>query len=83
MTVEESGDDVVVTVADDGEGIDAEDVEEVFDRFFRGANARRRQVGGAGLGLSIVRTIVEAHGGDVSVTSVAGEGTTVRMSLPR
>ena len=83
VTVEEFGDDVVVTVVDDGEGIDAEDVEEVFDRFFRGANARRRQVGGAGLGLSIVRTIVEAHGGDVSVASVAGEGTTVRMSLPR
>ena len=83
VTVEEPGDQVVVTVADDGEGIDAEDVEEVFDRFFRGANARRRQVGGAGLGLSIVRTIVEAHGGDVSVASVAGEGTTVRMSLPR
>jgi two-component system phosphate regulon sensor histidine kinase PhoR len=83
VTLEESGADVVVTVADDGEGIDADEVGEVFDRFFRGANARRRQVGGAGLGLSIVRTIVEAHGGDVSVTSVAGQGTTVRVALPR
>ena len=60
---------VVITVADDGEGIDADDVDEVFGRFFRGQNARRRQVGGTGLGLTIVRTIVEAHGGHVSVAS--------------
>ncbi len=74
---------VVLTVSDDGEGIDAEDVHEVFGRFFRGQNARRRQIGGTGLGLSIVRTIVEAHGGVVSVESVAGEGTSVRVELPR
>jgi len=83
VTLEESGAQVVVTVVDDGEGIDAEEVGEVFGRFFRGTNARRRQVSGAGLGLSIVRTIVEAHGGEVTVTSVAGEGTTARVVLPR
>ena len=83
VTLEESVDEVVVTVADDGEGIDPAEVGEVFDRFFRGTNARERQVGGAGLGLSIVRTVVEAHGGAVSVTSVVGEGTTVRVALPR
>ena len=83
VTLEESADGVVITVADDGEGIDPDDVDEVFDRFFRGQNARRRQIGGTGLGLSIVRTIVEAHGGDVSVASIAGEGTTVRVVLPR
>ena len=83
VTLAESDDGVVLTVVDDGEGIDADDLEEVFDRFFRGENARRRQVGGTGLGLSIVRTIVEAHGGDVSVASTAGEGTTVRVVLPR
>ncbi len=74
---------VVLTVRDDGEGIDAKDVHEVFGRFFRGQNALRRQIGGTGLGLSIVRTIVEAHGGVVSVESVAGEGTSVRVELPR
>ncbi len=83
VTLQESDDGVVITVADDGEGIDADDVDEVFDRFYRGRNARRRQIGGTGLGLSIVRTIVEAHGGDVSVTSADGEGTTVRVVLPR
>ncbi len=74
---------VVITVVDDGEGIDPDDLSEVFRRFFRGQNARRRQIAGTGLGLTIVRTIVEAHGGDVSVESVPGEGTTVRVLLPR
>lgn len=74
---------VALTVDDDGEGIAAEDVHEVFGRFYRGQNARRRQVGGTGLGLNIVRTIVEAHGGVVSLRSVAGEGTSVRVELPR
>ena len=83
VTVVGAGRRVVLTVADDGEGIDAEDVGEVFGRFFRGQNARRRQIGGTGLGLNIVRTIVEAHGGQVTVDSTAGVGTTVRVELPR
>ncbi len=74
---------VVLTVADEGDGIDTSELGQVFSRFFRGASARRRQVPGTGLGLSIVRTIVEAHGGDVSVQSTAGIGTTVRVELPR
>ena len=83
VTLGESDGGVVITVADDGEGIDADDVDEVFGRFYRGQNARRRHIGGTGLGLSIVRTIVESHGGDVSLTSTAGVGTTVRVVLPR
>ena len=83
VTLGESDGGVVITVADDGEGIDADDVDEVFDRFYRGQNARRRHIGGTGLGLSIVRTIVESHGGDVSLASTAGVGTTVRVVLPR
>jgi two-component system phosphate regulon sensor histidine kinase PhoR len=83
VTLLEAEQQVLLTVADDGEGIDAEDVGEVFGRFFRGQNARRRQIGGTGLGLNIVRTIVEAHGGRVSVDSAAGVGTTVQVELPR
>ncbi len=83
VTLTEDDEWVVLTVADDGEGIEPEDVPEVFDRFFRGENARRRQISGTGLGLHIVRTIVEAHGGQVSVDSAAGVGTTVRVELPR
>ena len=83
VTVVGAGRRVVMTVADDGEGMGADEVGQVFNRFFRGENARRRQIGGTGLGLFIVRTVVEAHGGQVSCDSTAGEGTTVRVELPR
>jgi hypothetical protein len=83
VTLEESDSQVVLTVADDGEGIDESDLPAMFQRFFRGQNAQRRQVPGTGLGLHIVRTIVEAHGGEVSLTSEAGAGCTVRLTLPR
>ena len=77
------GERVVLTIADEGTGIDAADVEQVFGRFYRGENARRRQVPGTGLGLTIVRSIVEAHGGVVSLESTLGEGTSVCVLLPR
>jgi len=82
VTLTEPGDRVELTVADDGEGIDPADLDHVFDRFYRGANARRRQVPGTGLGLHIVKTIVEAHGGEVSVESTLGTGATVVATLP-
>jgi len=83
VTLAETDGGLVLTVADDGDGIEAADLEDVFARFFRGENARRRQVPGTGLGLNIVRTIVEAHDGEVSVESTPGEGTTLRIVLPR
>ncbi|UFN46608.1 sensor histidine kinase [Nocardioides okcheonensis] len=83
VRLEETDAEVVVTVADTGEGIDAADLPHVFDRFHRGANARRRHLPGAGLGLSIARTVLEAHGGTASATSAPGCGTTVRLTLPR
>ncbi len=82
VTLSETAGEIVLTVVDQGEGIDETEIDRVFERFFRGANARRRQVPGAGLGLSIVHTIVDAHGGTVSVESTAGDGTTVRVALP-
>ncbi|HSU01675.1 MAG TPA: PAS domain S-box protein [Nocardioides sp.] len=72
-----------IVVADTGEGIEAADLDVVFAAFVRGQNARRRLAPGTGLGLTIVRTIVEAHGGEVSAQSAPGEGTTVRVVLPR
>ena len=81
--MEEHDGEVEITVSDTGEGLEAVEVHQMFDRFFRGANARRRHLPGVGLGLSIVRTIVEAHGGTVSATSSPGAGTEVRLSLPR
>jgi len=74
---------VVLTVVDDGPGIEADEVSEIFSPFYRGQNARRLGVPGAGLGLDIVRTIVEAHGGEVSLESRVGHGTTVCVVLPR
>jgi signal transduction histidine kinase len=72
----------VVSVEDTGEGIAAEDLEHVFERFYRADPARDRASGGAGLGLAIVRELVSAMGGDVSAESVVGEGSRFSFTLP-
>jgi len=71
-----------IEVADSGIGIAAEDVPHLFDRFYRARNATGQSVPGLGLGLTIVRTIVEGHGGTVSVHSRVGEGTSFTVVLP-
>jgi signal transduction histidine kinase len=73
---------VVVTVKDDGEGIPAQDLPFIFDRFYRGEKSRSRKTGGAGLGLAIAKGIVEAHGGEITVTSKPDEGTKFTFILP-
>jgi signal transduction histidine kinase len=75
--------EVALEVFDNGEGIPAEDLPYVFDRFYRGDKARNPATGRAGLGLAIARGIVEAHGGQISVTSVPGHETRFRITLPR
>jgi signal transduction histidine kinase len=79
----EREDHVVLTITDEGTGIHPDEVGHVFDRFYRGEMARQLQVPGTGLGLTIVRSIVEAHGGVVSLESTLGEGTSVCLLLPR
>ncbi|MCS7475784.1 sensor histidine kinase [Umezawaea endophytica] len=76
------GSDVLITVADTGGGIAADDVPHVFDRFWRADRSRARATGGSGLGLSIVRKFVEAHGGSVAVASTLGKGTTFTLRFP-
>ena len=76
------GSDAVVEVADTGPGMEADDAARVFDRFFRPDSSRARRTGGAGLGLSIVAAIVDAHGGEVSVHTAPGSGATFRVRLP-
>ncbi len=73
---------VTITVSDRGRGIPAGDLPHVFDAFYRGRHAVEQQVRGNGLGLNLVRRIVEAHGGRVGVQSAAGEGSTFTITLP-
>ncbi|MDZ4771942.1 MAG: ATP-binding protein [Planctomycetota bacterium] len=73
----------VLTVEDDGEGIPADALPHVFERFFRVDLARTRERGGSGLGLSITQRIVEAHGGSIAASSRLGEGSVFTVTLPR
>lgn len=74
--------DVVVQVTNTGHGIDPEHLPYVFERFYRVDNSRTRTTGGCGLGLAIVRQLVEAHGGHVWATSSPGRTTTFAFRLP-
>jgi two-component system, OmpR family, sensor kinase len=76
------GDRVDLEVRDRGLGIPPEDLPYVFVPFFRGERSRSRGTGGVGLGLTLAKRIVEAHGGSIDVTSVLGVGTAVRVELP-
>ena len=83
VTAEVAGDsNALVTVSDTGAGISPEDLPHVFDRFYRVDPSRNRVTGGAGLGLTIVKRLVEVHGGEVDVTSEPGVGTTFTVQLP-
>jgi len=73
---------VVVSVADQGIGIPANRLGQVFEKFYRVDNQVTRAVGGTGLGLAISRELVQAHGGDVWVESTPGQGSTFSFSLP-
>jgi signal transduction histidine kinase len=83
VRVSSSEKEVLVEVTDTGEGIPQEDLPYVFERFYRGDKSRNRATGGAGLGLAIVRGIVEAHGGRIAVESQVGRGTKFQFSLPK
>jgi heavy metal sensor kinase len=78
-----ANDCISVEVQDHGPGIPPEDRNRVFDRFYRVDKSGQREFGGAGLGLSIAKWVAEAHGGSIELSSVAGQGCTFRISLPR
>ena len=81
--VHETGLDMaLLRVRDRGRGIPAEDLPRVFERFYRGSNVGE-QTAGSGLGLAVVRQIVEQHGGTIDIDSRPGDGTTVSLRLPR
>ena len=73
---------VEVTVSDTGEGIRPQDIPHIFERFYRGEKSRNRGTGGAGLGLAIARSIIQAHRGDIQVESKLGKGTRFTFHIP-
>jgi signal transduction histidine kinase len=75
-------DEARLTVRDEGEGMSEEEIEHAFDRFYRGASGQHSRPDGLGLGLPIVRRVVEAHQGRIVIQSVPHEGTTVAMGFP-
>ena len=77
-----AGRSVTLVVADTGEGIAAEELPFIFDRFHRADKSRHSEEGESGLGLAIVKALVEAHGGTVRAESQLGVGTTVSIELP-
>jgi two-component system sensor histidine kinase SenX3 len=76
------GSDCRITVTDQGEGIEAEHLPRIFERFYRVDNARSRDGGGTGLGLSIARHTMRAHGGDITVWSQPGVGSSFTLTFP-
>ena len=83
VTAVPDGDEVVIAVSDEGQGVSREHLPRLFERFYRVDKARSRDLGGTGLGLSIVKHVTQVHGGRVSVDSVVGRGSTFRIHLPR
>jgi signal transduction histidine kinase len=73
---------LLITVTDTGAGIAPEDLPHIFDRFYRGEKSRHHKEGESGLGLAIAKSLVEMHGGTITVESTLGEGTTFTITLP-
>lgn len=83
LAVEAGDDDARMVVCDAGPGIPAEQLDRIFDRFYRGDAARDKRAAGAGLGLPIARWIVECHNGKIAAESEIGKGTSITVTLPR
>lgn len=82
LSAEASGDKAIISVWDSGIGMSREEHEKIFDQFYRVDNPATRRVGGTGIGLSIVKKIVDMHKGEITVQSEPGQGSTFQISLP-
>jgi two-component system phosphate regulon sensor histidine kinase PhoR len=81
--IDELGENILVEVADDGIGIEEEEIPRIFERFYRTDKSRSRDRGGTGLGLSIVKHIIEAHNQTISVRSEVGVGSSFSFTLKK
>lgn len=82
ITVIQENENVVITVEDNGCGIDDNDIPYIFERFYRTDKSRNRSTGGAGIGLTITRAIVQLHGGTIHVESKKGVGSLFKVTIP-
>lgn len=82
LTAQQQDETILLVVRDTGVGIDLADLPHIFDRFYRGDDARETNKGESGLGLAIAKSLVEAHGGSISVASTPGEGSVFTITLP-
>ena len=82
VSLKREGDHVVLAVRDWGPGIDPEEHERIFERFYRSKDVRLKPIRGSGIGLALVQHIARAHGGEATVSSELGKGSTFRISLP-
>ena len=83
LTLKSETDSIVIEVKDNGIGISKKDLPFIFERFYRSDESRDKNTGGAGIGLTIVKAIVEAHTGSINVTSTLGEGSTFVLTFPK
>jgi signal transduction histidine kinase len=82
LTASRVGEEVEFAVSDDGPGLGQEELDHVFERFWRAQSGETQAVGGTGLGLAIAKSLIELHGGAISATSIPGKGATFRFVLP-
>lgn len=82
VSLQRNNENAILTVKDSGVGIPEDAISHIFERFYRVDKARSRKTGGAGLGLSIVRNLIERNSGSISVCSIVGEGTTFTVTFP-
>ena len=83
LQISQTKDTVSFRIMDNGQGIPAEEVNQIFERFYMAEPSRNSQLGGQGIGLSIVKSIIDAHQGTISVNSVYGKGTTFTFIIPK
>ena len=83
ITVSEDEQFVITSVSDKGIGISEEDINHLFERFFRADKARNREIGGTGLGLSILARLAENYQGEIEVNSELGLGSTFTLKFPK